>query len=110
MNILTVTYDAFNGDSVPDALAENYVNSIIDRLKYEDVNVTVGSDMIVSHIRLAIGLGKLHHEDVTFLFKDEVIKFGRYGSMVQPSRWPDGFCDHVIIVTAAISKIRRVNT
>lgn len=107
MNKLTVRYDAIQGHAVADGLAESYVNSIIEGLRYEAVSVTVGSELIVSHIRLAIGEGRLDAENVFFLFEDYVIKFGPLGSIVHPKTWPDGFCDYFVKVVANICKIKR---
>lgn len=107
MNKLTVRYDAIEGHAVADGLAESYVDALIEGLSYEAVSVTVGSDLIVAHIRLAIGEGRLNAENVFFEFKDQVIKFGSLGSIVYPNIWPEGFCDYSLKVIAKICKLKR---
>jgi hypothetical protein len=103
---LTVVYDPFDGDVVTDGHVQHYVNKVIDDLRYENVLINVGSELIVEHLRLAIGEGKIAHDRAVFIFNDQEIKFGCAGSMVQPSRWPEGFCDNGMKIISAICKLK----
>lgn len=66
---LIVALDLYNGFTIPDAKAREYVDYIIQQCQEYDEDplvITIGSDYILNEIRLAIVLKKLDYQKTFF--------------------------------------------
>jgi predicted ATPase len=89
--MITITYDADNGHSVPDNRAEHYVRILIAQHKCGyDREALIGSELIINYLRVAIAEGKITPDDVTLRFNGETLTINPDGTL---PHWPKGFCD-----------------
>lgn len=52
---------------IADGLVEDYVKSIVEKHKTEDINLKIGSELILQYLRVCIVEGELYHEDLQLL-------------------------------------------
>ena len=90
---ITIEYDPEIGLVLPDGLIEEYVNRIVRRIQNnEPMYITVGGELIIDYLRLAVKQGKIDCNDIIFKYKDEFIACNSDGRL---SRWPNGFCGYL---------------
>ncbi len=96
MRKLIIEYKPMLGDFVQDALVQQYVNGLIysfaeeQHLYPEVLHRDVGSELIITGIRVAIKQGKLNQNEVIFRFNGHNITADSRGRL---SDWPNGFCN-----------------
>jgi hypothetical protein len=89
---LNVIYSG-EGQAVADLRVQDWLDDLLSRLEHcglESHTIDVGTDVMVSIIRLAVIEGRLDHEDVTFYFEDYIITVDENGMF---NLSPKGFCD-----------------
>ena len=71
------------------------VESLIAQSQDSDIEVTVGSGLVIEHLRLAVAKGRIDAEAVTLMFQGERIDINKKGRL---HKWPLGFCDEQVRV------------
>ena len=89
---LTIEYDSDHGYLYADGRAEEWIDSSIKLFLKQKKNwhIKVCSALLVDFFRLKVCEGKIDVDQIEFVFKGEVLKHNKYGSI---EHWPDGFCD-----------------
>lgn len=89
--MLTITYDPTNGKVVSDGLIKDWADKIVEDYKeLIDMNITVGSGVMIDATRVLIMKGKLNYKEMVYRFKGHNLKVDKNGEL---SAWPKGFCD-----------------
>jgi hypothetical protein len=89
--MITIKYDATKGDAIADGNAEEYVEKLLDAHYIGgSIGATVGSELVISYLRVAIVEKKITPNDVTLYFGDEILSISNEGMI---RYWPKGFCD-----------------
>lgn len=81
-----------DGEAVSDFKAIEYVKDLYDFATKNNITVSahVSSEIVIQAARVLIAEGRILHNQVVFIFKEEKITADKYGRM---QRWPKGFCD-----------------
>jgi len=84
-----------NGEAVPDLKVREWLDELLAGMnnKSDNVittNISVGTEVMIQAIRVAIIQERLKPEDVTIRFKNQEWCFDKNG---RSETWPDGFCD-----------------
>jgi len=83
--MLKVTYST-NG--IPNA--DNQSEELAIHLYENETEYSTSTDSLITAIRLAVTLGKIPHDEVVIIFKDEELTIDEVGNLKQ---FPKGFCD-----------------
>lgn len=107
MIMITCTYDAVHGHTVPDGKVFEWVDETIELSKIAKTQVFVGSEVIIDAFRLRIAQGKLSPKDIVFYHEGGAFEINEYG--VGKENMPPSFtcqlsCD---ILRTSIEKRRR---
>ena len=92
-----MTFDGYDGITVPDARTIDVVKAFIAKHRLgENVEIIVSNHLLIDWLRVAINFGKISHEEVEFYFLDKdknltAIGVNKVGTL---HPWPKGFCDH----------------
>ncbi len=92
---IIVVYDPMYGFAIADARIEEFVNSMVAKYEENDriaMTYGIGSETIITAIRVAIKQGRINFEDFTLKFNDKEIKFDKNG---RTNDWKKGLCDYV---------------
>lgn len=99
--MLTVIYDAVNGDPVADGLAEKYA---MHHCTQGSTEVKVCNSIAVDAFRVMVVRGVIAHTDIQFKYEGEIIPVENNAWL---KLWPKGFCDHTRNFLCEIMKSRR---
>jgi hypothetical protein len=91
--MLILTYDAEDGEAVPDGRVASWLSkAITDSLVSYPNNwrMTFSTENVLEEVRTQIAGLRLTAEDVELRFEDKVVEINAYGN---PVYWPKGFCD-----------------
>lgn len=102
-NQLNIIFDDIHGLSVPDGKIAEFVDDTIEQLQLVDINLVIGSEMIMDCFRLRAVQDKISIDDIHIRFNDLEIKITDKG---QFAPWPNGFCDTGVKVIQNILKTR----
>lgn len=94
--MLSIVYDAYNGEAIADGHAYNKANELIELHKLTgEVVYNSASSHVIDSIRLLVAKGKISNNDVIYKFNsadgEKSIKVDKNGRL---EFWPEGFCDH----------------
>lgn len=107
--MLTIIYDNLNGYTLPDALVQHYVDKVINEAVDKDVEIVIGSDLILTAFRAMVATNVLHYDDVIVQWKQtgELLKIRASGGL---THWPtDMSCEYSNFVRT-IGRARRKDT
>lgn len=104
--MLTIIYDNLNGYTLPDALVQNYVDKIINEAVDKDVEIVIGSDLILAAFRAMVATNVLHYDDVIVQWAQngELLKIRASGSL---THWPVGMASEYSNFVRTIGRSRR---
>lgn len=89
--MLKIRWDALNGISLPEGTVERWARlAVEDFLKNGDMEISVGSTVLINAFRILIKKGQLRPDQVQFIVEDEVLPVDENGRF---HRWPMGFAD-----------------
>lgn len=95
----TITFHP-HGDAYSDAFAEDVAREF---LLGPDDNISVSTESFILAVRVLIGEGVIPHDEVQFVFNDEIIAPDCCGNI---PKWPNGFCDHALKLLERIVRAR----
>jgi len=87
---LIIKYDPLDGTVVPDGKISDWGRHVVDCVKENFLELSVGSAVMIDEIRALINEGKLCYKNVTFKYGKIALKPDKYGRI---GTWPEGFCD-----------------
>lgn len=88
--MLTITYDPTNGKVVSDGLIKDWADKVVeDYKKLIDMNITVGSGVMIDATRVLIMKGKLNYKEMVYRFRGLDLGVDKNGRLPV---WPEGFC------------------
>ena len=104
--MLKIHYDAMNGYSVPDGMAETFVNDVIITRNPSagDYELTIGSDTLVTQFRLAVANKQIQPSDLVFVYGNQEIPVNVYGDL---RFWPEGLADQPMKTMMKLLKTKR---
>lgn len=97
--MLTLVYDAIDGQAFPDGQVDTYVEAIVKEIGIGvEVPITFSTDNILNGIRVAIKQGRIPLDQVRLVcyrvisgeIVDRELRIYESGGITP---WPDGFCD-----------------
>lgn len=89
--MLTIKYDPTSGKVISDGLIKDWADKVVEDYKEAiNMNITVGSGVMVDAIRVLIMKGKLNYKEIVFRFRGLDLGVDKNGRL---SIWPKGFCD-----------------
>ena len=83
---MKITYNKFEGITVTDGKIMEVAYTILK----ENNDVTITQELLVDAIRLTMRNNNIPHENVIFIFGDNIIQVTKDYKL---SDWPVGFCD-----------------
>lgn len=89
--MLTIVYDPIEGIVYPDGKTQDMVKVALRWIKLQDQTLTIGSELFIQYVRVAIVAGDIDCTDVQIKYKDQVLPLNKDGRI---ERWPAGFCDY----------------
>lgn len=86
----------------PDSIEEAYNDTIQLHKMYPELTQYFSTENMISRFRLGVVRGEISHEDIDFIFNDEILKVNKYGTI--PNGLPDGFCDCGAVISEEIMR------
>jgi len=100
--MITVVYDPSGGLVFPDARVQEWVdNTIVCHQAGADLRVTVGSELIMTAIRVAVRLGHISSDQIQFEFNGAIWHVNSEGAV---DALPAGFCCYMAGYTYALNR------
>lgn len=103
--MLTVIYDEYEGQVVPDAKARDFAETTCANAKTFISTVFVGSDIMVNAFRLMVVLGYIKAEDICFVYRGETARVHESGGLTE---WPKGMCEISFNMLRTLSTYRKL--
>jgi hypothetical protein len=89
--MIKIIYDPYNGHTLPDKNIDEYVHNIIPYVVNSiDLELVIGSELIISRLQLAILTQEIPTDQIQVWFENELLSHNEYGVF---NKYPPGFCD-----------------